>query len=80
MRVNPAKSGPAGLFSAGCAEMKARLIFISHRGLRFNSGTNFGGDCRDDQSCHRKERYRGFIYVIIHDNLHSSRNAKPSFL
>jgi hypothetical protein len=55
--------------------MKAILILISHRGLRLNSGTDFGGDCRDDQGRERKERYRCFIYVIIHDNLHSSQDA-----
>ena len=55
--------------------MKAFLILISHRGLRLNSGTDFGGDCRDDQGRESKERYRSFIYVIIHDDLHSSQDA-----
>jgi hypothetical protein len=56
--------------------METGCILISLRDLRFGRGTNFGGDCRDYQRCHRQERDRCFIYVIIHDNLHSNPDAK----
>ena len=56
-------------FPGRAAEMKAPLIFITHRNFRFDCGANVVGNGRDDQGCNRKERYRGYINVIIHDNL-----------
>jgi hypothetical protein len=58
------------------AEMKACRILIPLRGLRFSGGADFRDNCRDNQRCHRQERYRCFVYVIIHTNSHSIQDAK----
>jgi hypothetical protein len=75
--VSRHRKKPFGLFlEVRGAEMEACRILIPLRGLRFGGGPDFGGNRREYQCCHRQERNRCFINVIIHDNLHSKHDAK----
>jgi hypothetical protein len=55
--------------------MKTVRILISLRSLRSGGSADFRDDCRDYQRCHRQERYRCFIYAIIHTSMVSKYGA-----
>ena len=55
--------------------METCRILISLRDLRFDGSADLGGNCRHDQRRHRQERYRCFVYAIIHARMYSIRDA-----